>query len=653
MSTPARRQPAVALAESSAEREAIDVARDVVLAQMLEDERVEGAEVDGRLLWRLLAYLRPHRRLVIATALLAISEAVLMTLPAWAIGMAVDSAAGNASAANRSFAVASGPYEAVTGTDLLSAGGEQIFIYFGIVVGVLWTLRFVVGSSASYLVGMLGQRVVHDLRRDVYNHISGMDMGFFHANPVGRLVNRATFDVQALAELFSDALSEGIRDTLFVIVLLILMFALDPPLALILLSAFPVLIAVGMAYRALARPALRTMSAVQSRMNAWTAENLAGMRENHLYRREERRAAEYELLTQALQKSVRRVIQAWGFVRPGLMLTCGIATAVVLHVGYDRVLSGAITVGILLTFLQNTTRLWVPIRNLAEKLNLIQTSLTSGERISDILDTKTAMRDRADADRSLNVVSGAIAYRDVEFRYRPDGTAILRGVSFEAEPGQMVALVGDTGAGKSTVVHLLSRFYDVTAGSIEVDGRDVRDFTLNALRRGMALVPQDVVIFAGSLRENITLGAKVSDAVIWDALNAVCAGDLVRSLPGGLDASMTEGGRALSAGQRQLLSFARALVANPPILVLDEATANVDSETEAQIQLAIDRITVGRTSVVIAHRLSTIQRADLILVLRHGEVIERGTHATLLAQGGEYARLHAVHMGADGHESGR
>lgn len=635
---------------SKTEQAVLDAANDPILKKMLEQERIESEEVDLSLLYRLLSYLGSHKGLTALCFSLSLVEAILMTMPAYAIGLAVD-------------IVRSGPGSRGTGRgldallDTLSTGIAGIFfggealtakvliMSYGILILTLWVGRWMVATTTTYCVQMLGQRIVHDLRMDVYNHIVAMDLGYFHKNPVGRLVNRTAFDTNTLSEFFSDALAQGTRDILFVIVLIIVMLSLDIPLALVLLGTFPLLILSGDVYRRVARPAMRTTSAVVSRMNSWLAENIAGMRENQLYKIEPKRRGEFGALTNAHQHSVKRWIQAWGLLRPVMMLFCGIATAIVLWLGYERVLAGAVTVGVLLTFLRYTTRLWVPIRNLAQKFSLIQTALTATERIFDVLDTATQMKTEASADLKLTVERGDIAFEEVRFGYpaKPD-EEVLKGISWSATKGEMIALVGDTGAGKSTIAHLLSRFYDVREGTVRIDGRDVREYDLRKLREGIAIVPQDVVIFAGTIRDNITLGLEVSDDIVWEAARAVCADRFIDRFEDGLDHVMDEAGRTLSAGERQLLSFARALVFNPPVLILDEATANVDTETENMIQEALARLTEGRTSVVIAHRLSTIREADQILVLRHGQIIERGRHEELLERGGEYARLYELHM---------
>lgn len=628
------------------EQEVLRVTDDPLLKKMLDEERVESEALDTSQLLRLVRYLSPHKALTARALVLALVEAFVMTIPAWMIGVAVDRLAGNTREPTgpvrllewgaASFSSWFGPE---VGTDHIK---HQI-LFYGAVLFAVWSVRFIVASVTTFSMQKLGQHIVHDLRVHVFSHISRMDAQYFFKNPVGRLVNRTTFDIQSINELFSNAFAQGMRDALFILVLFTVMVSLDPTLGLIIVLSFPVLVLIAAAYRKFARPALRTNSAVQSRMNAWLAENLSGMRENHLYRTEDRRRREFKSLTEAHQTSITRVIRAWGLLRPAMMFTSGITTCVVLAVGYSEVTTGVITVGVLLTFLEYTGRIWQPVRNLTEKFNLIQTALTAGERVFDVLDTPSTIYDLDTADPARTVSRGEIRFDDVTFAYPGKEEKALDHVSFEIPGGGMLALVGDTGAGKSTIARLLGRQYDAVGGQVCVDGVNVRDYTLAQLRSGMAVVPQDVVIFAGTVRENITLGRATTDARIDECVRAVCADTFIDRFDEGLDHVLEEGGRTLSTGERQLLSFARALILNPPILLLDEATANVDTQTEVLIQEALNNLTAGRTSVVIAHRLSTIVYADLILVLRNGEIIERGSHRELLDQGGEYARLHALH----------
>ena len=658
---PGREEEAAAASAAAApkitpiEAAIIKATRDPILQQMLEQERIESGELDSSLLARLLGYLKPHKAEAALCVGLISVEAALMTLPAYVIGLAIDVVRDQGTERDQGASALESWTRGATswiGQGIERAAleleqGGALVASFAVLIMALWVARWLFAMAATYAVQRLGQRIVHDLRVSVYDHITGMDMGYFHTNPVGRLVNRATFDTQSISQFFSDALSQGLVDGLFIVFLVAMMLWLDAWLAAILLCALPLLIGIGLLYRYAARPAMRTNSAVVSRINSWMAEHINGMRENQLYNVVTRRRGEFGALTDAHQTSVTRLIQAWAMLRPAMMMVCAVATALVLWQGYERVIAGAITVGVLLTFLQYTTRLWVPVRSLAEKLTVIQTALTAAERIFDVLKTPTAMRDAPEARAELSVQRGGLRFEKVRFAYpsKPKDE-VLRGIDLEVEPGQMLALVGDTGAGKSTIVHLLSRFYDVSAGRIEIDGHPIKAYTLEQLRRGIALVPQDVVIFAGTIRENITLGLEVDDERVWECARAVRADRFIERFEDGLDHVMDEAGRTMSAGERQLLSFARALVYNPPVLVLDEATANVDTETEALIQHALGRLTQGRTSVVIAHRLSTIREADQILVLRHGEVIERGDHEELLHRGGEYARLHKLHMSA-------
>lgn len=626
---------------SRVEREVLGKSRDRNLAQMLLEERVESRLFDSSLLFRLLRYLGPHWVLALLSAGLATIEALAMTLPAFAIGRAVDHLTHAVRAPHILDALAQQASRLLTpgAVPETLSGPATIALGFSVVIGLVWLTRWLLAVGTSYLVQKLGQVIVHDLRCGLFHHITAMDAAFFVGQPVGRLVNRTIFDVQSLQELFTDAFAQSVRDFFFLIVLIVVMLTLDPWVCLVLTAALPPLLLVGIGYKRYAREALRTNAAVQSRMNAWLAETIAGLRENQLFRAEDRRRSDFHQLTQAHQASITHVIRAWALLRPAMLMTTALVTALVLVVGSARVASGALTVGVLLTFLQYAGRIWVPVRNLAEKFTVIQAALTGAERILAVLDSQPTIADHPDADPELQIRQGKVVFDNVGFRYPNQEQPALESISFEALPGRMIALVGDTGAGKTTVARLVSRFYEPQVGKILIDDRPTEDFRLNRLRSGIALVPQEITVFGATLRENITLGSDLPEELIQRCLEATGLTSLVSRLPQGLETPLSEGGKNLSVGERQLVSFARALAANPPVLILDEATASVDSQTEQILQQALTQLTAGRTSLVIAHRLSTVRAADQILVFKAGRIVERGTHQELSQTGGEYFRL--------------
>ncbi len=436
-------------------RRAAAALRDPVLERMIAEERVESRLLDTALLRRFAGALRPHPGLVAAALALALLEALTMTIPAWMIGLAVDRLTGApraGSAAEAAALAAAGGLGGLftgVGTGAAVVGGLALLLF------LVWALRWAIAVATSYIVQWLGQVIVHDMRVQVFGRITGMDAAWFGTHPVGRLVNRTTFDVQSLAELFSDAFAQGVRDLFFVLVLGAVMFALDLPLATILVGTFPLLVAIAWGYRRMARGPLRTNAAVQSRMNAWLAENLAGMRENHLYRAEPRRREEFAALTDAHQASITEVVRAWALLRPAMLTVTALATALVLVVGQQRVAAGALSVGLLLTFLQYTTRLWIPVRNLTEKFNTIQAALTAAERIAAVLDARPAIADAPGAEAGLRVREGTVRFEEVRFTYPGQPRPALDGIEFEARRGEMVALVGECVEGISYLEKLV------------------------------------------------------------------------------------------------------------------------------------------------------------------------------------------------------
>jgi ATP-binding cassette subfamily B protein/subfamily B ATP-binding cassette protein MsbA len=580
------------------------------------DDEVLGKAYDARVAQRLLGYLKPQRRAIGVAMLLMVIATIGDLAGPYLIKVAIDDGVARSDA--RVLWAATLGYVAVN-------------------VAWWFATRLRIGIMA-----VAGQTIIFSLRTQLFDHLQTLGLGFFSRHAVGRLISRVVNDVGVMRELVTWALVAVARDVLTLAGLVVAMVALDWRLSLVTFLVLPIMGIATAIWRSRARDAYRWTRRSQARVTGTLAENIAGVRvvqsfsrEEHNYRRFDR-----DVNLDNLNANVASALLASVFF-PTVDFIGSLAIGLVVWFGGAQVLGHAITPGVLVAFVLYIDQFFNPIRDLSQRYNTFQATMAAGERIFEVLDTDAEIVDAPDAI-DMPRIEGRVKYEDVSFAYE-DGVPVLSHVAFEAQPGQMVALVGETGAGKSSLVKLLGRFYDVTGGRISIDGIDARRVTQRSLRRQLGVVLQDTFLFGGTVADNIRFGRiDATGEEVIAAAQAVGAHDFIAAMPHGYDSEVEEGGAVLSVGQRQLISFARALLADPRILILDEATSSVDTQTEKKIQAAMATLLKGRTAFVIAHRLSTIVKADLILVIDGGEVVERGTHHELLAQRGRYYDLYTM-----------
>ncbi len=585
------------------------------------EEEALGKAYDARLMRRLLRYLRPYRLPVVAAVALLMLGSAMEVVGPWLTQVAIDRAF-----PARDFALL----------------GKLAAAYMGAVA-----LGAVLQYGQGILTTWLGQSVMYDLRTEIFERFQRLDLRFFDRNPVGRLMTRITNDVETLNELFSSGVVSVFGDVFTLLFIVVAMLRMDWRLALVAFSVLPLVFIAAFVFRARIRDAYRDIRVRLARLNAFLHERFTGIRVVQLFNREEADARRHGELNAHYLEAHLRSITYYALFFPVIELFTSIALALILWYGGVQILGAGVTVGVVAAFLQYARRFFRPIQDLSEKYNLLQGAMASSERVFKLLDRDIGIVDPAEPVTLADPVRGEIEFRDVWFAYgeRDDGQPdwVLRGVSFRAAPGEKMAIVGHTGAGKTTIINLLMRFYDVTRGQILLDGVPVDRLRLDDLRARIGLVLQDVFLFSRDVAYNIRLGSpEIDEARVREAAERLGAAPFIERLEHGYAQSLGERGSTLSVGERQLVSFARALAFDPEILILDEATSSVDSEIEERIEQATDELLRGRTSLVIAHRLSTVQNADRILVLHHGELREEGTHEQLLEQGGLYARLHEL-----------
>lgn len=586
----------------------------------MEDEALERA-YDSTLMRRLLAYVRPFWFLAVVVVFLTLVSQGLFASRGFVMKLAVDQGFGRATGSPRA---------------------DIVLLATAMLMGIE-LLRWVTRIGLDYLTVQLGQSAVCVLRVEVFSKLQRLSLRYFDRNPAGRLITRITNDVESLNELFSAGLVSVFSSVFMMGVLVAFMMYSHWQLALVSMAAVPALMVISLVLRRRIRRISRVVRKKLAVVNAFLQEHFLGMRVIQMFRQEERKAHEFDGVNLDYQQNMLRSIRIHAVIRPvmTMLFALGLASLVSFAAGRFLAKDPTITQGTLVAFLFWFGMFHMPVGEIAETYNTIQAAMASSERLFRLLDEDDIVKQREGAI-TAGRLRGHIELRHVTFEYIP-GEPVLRNVSFTIEPGETVAFVGATGAGKSTIVSLIFRFYDVSAGQVLIDGVDVRDYDKESLRRQMSLVLQDVFIFSGTVTRNIRLGEEsIPMERVRTSAQMVNAHRFIDALPNGYETVQSERGSTLSAGQRQLLSFARALAFDPSILVLDEATSSVDTETERLIQDAIEKLTRDRTSIVVAHRLSTIQRADKIIVLHKGEVREMGTHQELLKQRGLYYRLYQL-----------
>ncbi len=585
------------------------------------EDEVLGKAYDARLMRRLWAFTRPHLRLVLATGALFPAVALLELTQPYLIKIAID--------------------DHILRRDWSGLGG--VAALFLLVLLALYGLR----AAQAYLTQLTGQRVIHDLRAALFAHLQRQDARFYDRSPVGRLMTRVLNDGEAIQELFTSGIVALLGDVVVLTGVVVIMLGMNWKLALVTFALVPVLVLAAAYFRVRARESYRVVRTRLARMNAFLQESLQGMSVIQLFAREARERETFAQLSGALRAGQFRSTFYDASLYATVEALGSAAVALLLWYGGGQVVTGALTFGGLVAFLEYTGRFFLPIRDLGAKYTVMQAATVSAERIFALLDTHPSIVSPAPAAARPHASSApAVEFKDVWFAYE-DEQWVLRDCSFTLAPGERVALVGPTGEGKTTIARLMIRAHDVTRGRVLVDGVDVREWDLQTLRRHVGLVPQEVFLFAGTVEDNLRLAGDgaAERPVIERALEAANAERFVAALPNGLGEELRERGVNLSQGQRQLLAIARAIIYNPRVLALDEATSSIDPESEALVRVGLARLLEGRTSLVIAHRLSTIQRADRILVLHRGEIREAGAHAELLAQGGLYSRLYELQFG--------
>ncbi len=583
-------------------------------------------QYEGNALLRMIGYMKPHKKAIFLCFALVICITVLELLKPQLIGNAID--------------------KYITGD---FAPGEQVQERFlgvlksaGMYIGVL-VLLFLCNRKVYITLQKTGQSIIYAIRNQVFEHVQTLSMRFFDTTPVGKIVTRVTNDVEAINDLYSNILVNLFRNSIKIVGLAVVMLALNVRIALFGFIMIPIVITLTIVFRKIARRAYSVVKTKVAALNTFLSEHLSGMKLIQIFNQEDRKYKAFEDQSGDLYKAGFKELLINAIFRPCIYITSIIALSIVLGEGSRGVLTGAITIGMLYEFVQYINSFFEPVQDLAEQLTTLQSAIASAEKIFTLLDTKPTVTDK-EKPTVLAKVKGEISFDHVWFAYNGEDY-VLRDVSFTIKPGQKVAFVGATGAGKSSILNLIGRYYDVQKGAIRIDGVDIRNLSREQIRRAIGQVQQDVFIFTGDIASNIRLrNEEITDEQVKEASIHVNANRFIDKLHNGYGEHVSERGSTFSAGQRQLLSFARTLAYDPTILILDEATANIDTETEQWIQDALQKLMEGRTTIMVAHRLSTIQHADKIIVMHKGKIRESGTHQELLEMDGIYKKLYELQL---------